>query len=159
MYSQNILGFFFSESPDQCVNHFREKQTNLGGISPQWKYSLYTVPSVTDPGFVKREGREYKCRDAALGLKKVAQLGGGGLRQFPPPPEVYFWATFTLWWGGGTVRLPDRPLGLKEKKRKKRGGGETEWGRGRFGPPPLDPPLTIPLIIDRKFDNEELSRW
>ena len=49
--------------------------------------------SVADPGFVKREGRESKCRDAAPGLKKGRSAGGGG--GVPWSKRLYKWSVLS----------------------------------------------------------------
>ena len=86
-------------------------------------YRLGITTAVADPGFVKREGRESKCRARP---EKFAQRGGGLRHIF----FFFFFCVITLW-GRATVRLPDRPMGWKAKKKKKGRGG---------GPRPIRPP-------------------
>ena len=85
---------------------------------------------MADPGFVKREGRESKCRDAAPGLKKVAQRGGGG-GGGGDPTHFFSFSSFRLW-DRDTVRLLDQPPGWENKIGRKKGGGG--------GPRPIRPP-------------------
>ena len=101
--------------------------------------------SVADPGFVKREGRESKCRDAVPGLKKSLSGGlggGGGLR------HIFFFASFTLW-GRGTVRLPETSgVKSKKKKKKKSGAPQKKGGGGAAADSaPLDPPLLFDIVV------------
>ena len=59
----DIIICFFLEVAPVCVI---SKYPNIGNNT------------VADPGFVKREGRESKRRDAAPGLKSRSGGGGGG---------------------------------------------------------------------------------
>ena len=92
-------------------------------------------------GFVKREGRESKCRDshAKLGLKKSLSgglflfRGGGGA---PTPahfiPELVYCGIHIMGWG---YRPPTRPTSGVKRKGKNgriRGGGPAAV----FAPPP-----------------------
>ena len=84
---------------------------------------LYGImQSVADPGFVKREGRESRCRARP---EKVAQRGGD---------SNTFWASFTLWGIGVPSACQTDLQGekKKEEKRGKKGGGGTRPIR----PPP-----------------------
>ena len=71
-----------------------------------------------DPGFVKREGREFKYRDAAPGLKKSLSGGGGG---GGTPTHFCFCLLRHLHYGVGVPSACQTDLrGEKPKK----GGGE-----------------------------------
>ena len=129
-----------------CVRDYitvlqRDESVWLACLESGWQVPLFTSyiikiylqSSVADPGFVKREGRKSKFRQAW----KSRSAGGGGLWYIFSPD--FFLPSFTLL-GRGTVRLPDRPPGWQAKTKnknknrpKKRGGG---GGRGQFGPPP-----------------------
>ena len=83
---------------------------------------------MADPGFLKREGRESKFRDAAPGLKKSLSGGGGGGKS-------------DLHYGVGVPAAYQTDLqGEKKRKRKwpKGGGGGSA---ADSAPPPLDAPL------------------
>ena len=70
--------------------------------------------NISDPGFVKREGREYICRDVAL-----SGVGGGGelLHIFTLIFCFSLFATFMIRdWG-------TKPTTVRVKRRQKHGGG------------------------------------
>ena len=116
-----------------------------------WKYYL----AVADPEFVKREGRESKCRDAAPGLKKSLSReggggGGGGIRHIfffffgGGNSDTFFFLNFFgrhLHYGVGVPSACQTDLrGEKQKKKKwpqKRGVRQIRPPP----PPPPDPPL------------------
>ena len=104
--------------------------------------------AVADPGFVKREGRESKCRNAAPSLKKSLSAGGGG---GGGTPTLFFSSDFFcrhLHYGVGvpsTCQKQQKKKSApppKKKKKKKKKLAQKRGGCSWFGPPPLDPPLS-----------------
>ena len=97
---------------------------------------------MVDPGFVKREGQEFKC--IAPGLKRSSARGGGGggggiQTHFPPENCVI------CIMGVGVPSTYQTDLrgekGRRKKKEPKKGGKSAEKGRGGgggwFAPPPI----------------------
>ena len=109
------------------------------------KMSVSLTPcSVADPRFVKRGGRESKFPARP---EKVAQWGGGGGDSDTFFPRNFLGRHLHYWVGVPSAYQTDLRGGKQKKKKKKKKNpnklksSERRGGRGRFGPPPLDPPL------------------
>ena len=122
--------------------------------------------TVVDPGFVKMEGRECKCSDAAPGLawkSSWAGRGGGG-----GDSDTFFRISFVfccydyLHYGVG-YRPPNTSTSVEKRTKNAEGGG---GGGGRFAPPPgsaTDSPSScvhdLEKFISLMFFIESCSRW
>ena len=99
--------------------------------------------AVTDPGFVKREGRESKCSDAAPGLKKPLSggrgWGGGGVGDSDTfvPLLNYFEA---LHYGLGVPSAYQTDLWCKKHTHTQTKTHKHAEGAGGGGGAPIAPP-------------------
>ena len=85
---------------------------------------------MVDPGFVKREGQEFKC--IAPGLKRSSARGGGGGIQTHFPPEN---CVICIMGVGvpSTYQTDLRGEKAKKKKEPKKGGNRPKKGGGGGG--------------------------
>ena len=108
---------------------------------------------VADPGIVKREGRESKWR----------QRGGGGEdsgRHIFFPLNFFFFVIYIM--GRGTVRLPDRSPGWKERKKQKQKRpkkGAAAAADSAAPPPPPPPPPGSATACLRLYVLNALYSW
>ena len=128
------------------------------GIPQTWEGwgTLRGYKAVADPGFVKREGRESKFRDALPGLKKSLSGGGGTPTHFFCR-HLHYWvgvpsptrptSGVTHYWVG--VPSPTRPTsGVTSKKQKKTKKSAKKGGGGATADSPPPPgSVTVKGIV------------
>ena len=94
---------------------------------------------VADPGFVKREGRECKCHDAARARPEKSLSGGGGtLTLFS---WTFIWNIYIMGWGHH-LNTGMYLCGTISPEKADKGGGVCT---ANSAPPPLDPECLSPL--------------